>query len=320
LTTDKASTCAIGLDVGGTKIAAGIVLHDSGEVLFRQQIPTRAERGGSAVLDDALRLATGLLDEARHSDLSVAGIGVAVCELVDVAGNVTSSHTIGWQGMPVGRRFSRLAPTVIESDARAPALAEALYGAGRGRRLFVYVTVGTGISYSLVQDGLPYAGAHGNALVLASMPLTTTCTQCGARLHPVLEEFAAGPALVERYNEQADATVTGGEAVLAAAQRGNPIARDIVTTAGEALGVTVGFLVNVLDPQAVIVGGGLGLAGGLYWQSFLESTRTHIYADVTRNLPIQRAELGVDAGLIGAAACLFRPGARPGRPHIQPFE
>jgi glucokinase len=302
--TDRAatlSTWAIGLDVGGTKIAAGIVALESGHVLERRAIPTRPERGGAAVLDDVLALAEALCVTANAQGIQVGGIGVGVAELVDRIGKVTSSHTIAWSGIPVRERLERLAPTVVESDVRAHALAEARYGAGRPYRLFAFVTVGTGISSCLVQDGTPYAGARGNALVLASSPLTTACTTCGTLLRPVLEEFASGPALVARYNQSTGRYVARAEDVIAAADHGNAAAIEIVLTAGAALGVSVGWLVNVLDPEAVIVGGGLGLAGGLYWENFVSTTREHIWAETSRDLPILMAELGPDAGLIGAA-------------------
>ena len=90
--------------------------------------------------------------------------------------------------------------------------------------------------------------------------------------------------------------------MLAAADRGDPDAARVVRDAAEALGSGVGFLVNVLDPEAVVVGGGLGLAGGLYWDALIDSVRRHVWAEATRDLPIVRAELGTDAGLIGAAA------------------
>jgi len=293
---------AIGIDVGGTKIAAGLVALDSGAVLERQTISTHAGRGATAVLDDVVAIAEALAAHASARGGQVCGIGVGVPELVDLAGNITSGHVIAWQGVPVRERLARLAPTLIEADVRAHALAEARYGAGRPYRLFAFLTVGTGISCCLVRDGIPYAGARGNALVLASSPVTTTCTACGMVLRPVLEEFAAGPALVTRYNQLGGRQVARAQAVVAAATEGDLAAREIVVTAGAALGVSVGWLVNVLDPQAVIVGGGLGLAGGLYWQSFVAAARAHIWADTTRDLPIITAQLGPDAGLIGAAA------------------
>jgi len=298
--------CAVGLDVGGTKIAGGLVARETGDVLLRRVIPTRPERGGQAVLDDCLALAGELYSAGRAKGWAVQGIGVGVAELVDLDGAVTSGQTIDWRDLPVQAAFARLAPAVVESDARAPALAEGMYGAGRPYPIFCYVTVGTGISSCLVQEGRPYAGARGNALVLATMPLSTVCTTCGAELHPVLEEFASGPALVARYNQASGRQVERGEAVLAAMEAGDPLAREVVGSAGDALGSSVAFLVNVLDPAALIVGGGLGMAGGLYWDRFVASTRRHIYADNTRTLPILPAALGVDAGLVGAAAAIFQ--------------
>jgi glucokinase len=226
---------------------------------------------------------------------------MGVCELVDPRGNVTSAYNFDWRHLPVQQQLGEIAPAVVESDVRAAALAEAHYGAGAPFTLFGYVTVGTGISSCLVQAGKPLAGARGNALVLATMPLTTTCTTCGAVLQPVLEEFAAGPALLARYHQAGGRAAQNGQALFAAVADQDAIAVAVVRSAGEALGTSVAFLCNLLDPEAVIVGGGLGLAGGLYWEAFVTATRTHIYAEDTRALPILPAALGVDAGLIGAA-------------------
>ena len=300
------AACAIGLDVGGTKIAAGLVAHPSGAVLARRTVPTLPQRGGEAVLSDTLALAEGMMEEAEEGSLDLLGIGVGVPELVDPEGNITSSHSLAWQGKSVHTEFSCLAPTFVESDVRAGALAEAMYGAGRGYRLFVYVTVGTGISSTLVQDGRPFAGARGNALVMASSPFTVECDACGTELNPILEEFASGPALVTRYNRHGGRAARMGEDVTAAAAQGDEAAVRVVSSAGEALGNSAGFLVNVMDPEAIVVGGGLGSSGGQYWDSFVASTRAHIWAENSRGLPIHPAAMGADSGLVGAAASVFQ--------------
>lgn len=306
--------CAIGLDVGGTKIAAGLVAHPSGAVMAKRTLPTLPQRGGEAVLKDSLALVEDLMGEAERRNQELLGIGVGVPELVDPEGNITSSHSLAWQGRSVQREFSRLAPAIVESDVRAGALAEAMYGAGREYRLFVYVTVGTGISSTLVQDGLPFAGARGNALIMASSPFTTECSSCGTVLNPVLEAFASGPALVARYNRHGSRAAERGEDVTAAAEEGDDAAFKIVKSAGEALGNSVAFLVNVMDPEAVVVGGGLGTAGGLFWDSIVAGTRAHIWAENSRGLPIVAAAMGVESGLVGAAATVFRnlPGTMVG--------
>jgi len=296
------SFCAIGLDVGGTKIAGGLVDLSDGAVLARRVIPTAAGRSGAAVLANTVELAAMLAAAAAAQGQAVRGIGLGLCELIDPAGNVTSAQTIDWRNLSVTECFAHIAPAVIESDVRTAALAEARFGAGRPHDPFIYITVGTGISSCLVQHGVPYAGARGNALVLATGALTATCPSCRTTFHPVLEEFAAGPALVTRYNQQAGASLARGEEVMDAVDAGDAVALDVVNSAGAALGVSVGWLVNVLDPAALVIGGGLGLAGGRYWESFVASTRAHIWAENSRGLPILPAALGADAGIIGAAA------------------
>lgn len=298
---EDASRYAIGIDIGGTKIAGGLVDLETGALLVRHTALTAAERSGQAVLRTVIEIAAALADAAATCGVSAAGIGLGVCELVDPHGNITSAHTIDWRGLPIAHELAAIAPVVIEADVRAHALAEATYGAGRDLREFVFVTVGTGISSCLVLDGLPHAGAHGNALVLASSPLTTICPTCGAVAHPVLEAYASGPALVARYNHEAGAALVRAEEVFTAASAGDHTAGAIIQSAGEALGVSLGWLVNVLDPQALVIGGGLGMAAGRYWDAMNTSVRAHIWAATSRDLPILRAALGGDAGIIGAA-------------------
>ena len=158
-TTNTNDICAIGIDVGGTKIAAGVVTR-AGELLFHRRLPTGAERGGEARCATSRR-SVELINRAEEANMKVTGIGLCAAELVDLDGNVTSGHTIKWNGWPIRERLSRIAPTVIESDVRAAALAEAIYGAGRDYEIFLYLTVGTGVSCCLVMHKRPYAGAHG---------------------------------------------------------------------------------------------------------------------------------------------------------------
>ncbi|MBI3476012.1 MAG: ROK family protein [Acidobacteria bacterium] len=298
--------CGIGIDLGGTKIAAGLVSFPSGNILAKEIVPTRPERGGQAVLDDAIAVARNLRRRAGDLGKEVRGIGVGIAELVNLEGEITSEYLIKWCGLPAKQALSQVAPTQFESDARAPAIAESLLGAGKPFVNFIYLTVGTGISYCLMVEGKPYTGAHGHAILVASGILTSECEKCGTVQDQVLEEFAAGPGLVARYNRHADTAVTTGEQVTSAAAAGDPIAQHIVQSAADALGNSVGFLVNILDPQAIVVGGGLGLAGGLYWDRFIHSTRRRIWSEVSRDLPIIPAKLGPDAGLIGAAAIVCK--------------
>ena len=301
----EATICGIGLDVGGTKIAGGLVTPE-GKIISRRVIPTLPQRGGEAVLQEAFALAVSLRDDALAVGLSVRAVGIGVGELVDLQGNVASAQTIPWRDVPVQKRFADLAPAVVEADSRAAAFCEAKFGAGRNLRIFLYVTIGTGIGSSLVLDGVPYAGARGSSGTLASSPLTTRCAECGTVLRPVLEQISSGPAIVARYNELARRSVANGEEVLGAAAAGDRHAVHVVQIAAEALGATVGLLVNVLDPEAIVVGGGLGTAGGVFWERFVASTREHIWSETQRDLPIAIAEYANNAGFVGAAALALR--------------
>ncbi len=287
---------AIGIDVGGTKIAAGVLDLDArnGAILMRAHQPTAPQRGGDAVLGDVLALARDLHKRVKQAGGEIAAIGMGVCELVNRCGEVTSDFTIAWKGVAVQAALNEIAPAVVEADVRAHALGEAIFGAGRGSDPFVFATVGTGISACLVQSGVPFVGARGNALVLATGPISIAAPD-GALQSFVLEEYASGSALVRRYG------VERTEQIFAAAQQGDERARTMLHDAGWLLGGALGWLASVLDPAAIVVGGGLGSAPGLYWDALAAGVRAHIWSDATRALDVRQATLGNDAGIIGAA-------------------
>jgi glucokinase len=292
-----AGSGVLGIDVGGTKIAAGIVDPENGAIVRRETIATEPTRGGAAVLADTLELARRLI---AATDRRVERIGVGVPQLVDNAGRIRSAYNFDWTDLPVRDRLAAVAPAVIESDVRAAARAEARFGAGKGRRLFAYVTIGTGVSYCLVIDGRPHAGANGFAIHFASSALHVPCEACGHVNAPVPEEIASGPAIAAAYARRTGRRL-GAAALLTAASSGDAIASDIVTAAARQLGPLVALVVNMLDPEAIVLGGGLGLAAGLYREEMIAAIRAHIWAESCRNLPILPAALGVDAGLVGAA-------------------
>src|SRR5262249_30611329 len=155
--------------------------------------------------------------------------------------------------------------------------AEARFGAGKGQRVFAYVTIGTGISYSLVVDGRPHTGANGFAIHFASSALHVPCEICGHINTPILEEVSSGAAIAAAFARRTGGSA-GGADVLAAATSGDAIAADIVTAAARQLGPLLAVVVNMLDPEAIVLGGGLGSATGLYRDELIASTRAHIWA------------------------------------------
>jgi glucokinase len=297
---------ALGIDVGGTKIAAGIVNFPAGDVVAQHTISTGAKRGGEAILRDVVELAERLSGEAEQARLTVVGTGVGLCEIVDPSGGILSTNCISWNAHPVCKALERFGPVFLEADVRAAARAEALFGAGRRFSIFLYVTVGTGISSCLMINGSPYLGARGATGTMASSVISVQCDECGTVNDRTLEDIASGPALVARYNRLKRNGARTGNDVIAAAVRGDTDALSVVRSAGEALGSVVGLLTNVLDPEALIIGGGLGLSEGPYWESFLDSIRRHVWSEVHREVPILRAQTGQNAGVIGAAAVAWK--------------
>ena len=269
MTTSDAQRAVIGIDVGGTKLAAGLVDVRSGRVHGHLRVPTGKERGPAPILADCVALA-----EQLAAAEPVAAIGLGLCEFVDLQGRPDSAQTIDWRDVDVAAAFAHVAPLVVESDVRAAALAEVRFGAGAGIREVLYVTVGTGISCALLLDGVPYAGAHGHAISLGA---------------PVVEDVAAGPALAARGGRARAEDVVGDPALAA-----------VVDEAATALGREIAALVNALDPAIVIIGGGLGL-NDAYRERVERAARPHLFSARVATVPIVPARLGTDAGIVGAA-------------------
>ena len=291
------SEVALGVDVGGTKVAFGLV-----DAVGRLAEASRIENRKAQSADDLLQQ---VADEARRlaataGPAGVAAVGVGICELIDLDGQVRSSASIPWSRRQILGALSSIGPVVVEADVRAAALAEARFGAGRGYDSFAFVTVGTGISSCLVLGGVPYRGAHGTAKLLGSAPVTMTCPHCAMRQRVSLEEIAAGPALVRQFERRTGVKAGCAEEVFAAAEQGDAVAEGLILELGETLGSFVALLVNIVDPQAVVIGGGLVTAGGVLWDEVVRSARAHIYADHVRALPIVMAALGATSGVVGA--------------------
>jgi glucokinase len=258
----------VGIDVGGSKIAAANVDVTAGTVLRELRVPTPVGAGGQAVLDTCVQLA------GKVAPGGADAVGIGLCEFVDPSGTPTSAYTVDWLGLDVESAFADAARVRIESDVRAGALAEARFGAGRGLASFVYVVVGSGVSHCLVLDGQPYEGARGNAIVTGAPPV----------------EFAVGGLALARR-----AGVASAEQVLA-----DPLHAPLVEASSAELGRALAMLVNALDPETLVIGGGLGLVDP-YRERVVAAARAAIEHEATRKLPVVPAALGVRSGVVGAA-------------------
>ena len=293
---------AIGIDIGATKVLGGVVNVRTGAVLHSEEIAAQPEREPVTVLNEIVGLADRMRTAAAGNALSVQGLGVGVAEIVDPSGNITTSDTFDWLDLPVAERFAEIAsPVVVESDVRAAACAEARFGAGRNLGSFAYVTIGSGVSSCLMIDGKPLVGHTGCAIVLSSATTHEHCPVCGESHEFCLEDYASGLGMTRRYAEASGREINRTEEVFEAAAAGDGHATDTIESAARALGKNIAQLANLFDPAAIVLGGGLGLATGLYRDTLVASVRQQIWHEPVRTLPIVPAALGTSAGLIGAA-------------------
>jgi glucokinase len=233
-------------------------------------------------------------------------VGISVPELVDLEGTVVTDVVIPGLSGDL-KEWADVGVALVESDVRAAALAEARVGAGRVFPSFAYVSIGTGISSAFVQGGTVWPGAHGAAILLGSGPFGPQLRPDG-RPYP-LEEVASGPAMVAAYRARGGSAESAREVLDLYSY--DLLAAEVVAQAGAAAGQGVALLVNVLDPHALIVGGGLGCVDGPYWQALEASARTHIWAEAARRITLLRSTLGPDAAAIGAALAAAADRSRP---------
>ena len=304
-------TRAVGVDVGGTKIAAGVV-DDDGHVIDRTRVPSPQDDPEQLVA--AIGLAVGEL-RTRH-EISAVGVGAAGFIAAD-QNHIHFSPHLEWGNGPVADQISeRLGlPVVIENDANAAAWGEHKYGAGRGFDDHLMLTVGTGIGGGLVLDGELYRGGGGMAAEVGHLTLVRGGRQCECGRRGCWEEYASGSSLERDARDAAArgeapgllavagsvAAITGA-LVTEQAQQGSEEAVAMLGVLAESLAAGISSLVSVLDPSVVVVGGGVSSAGHL----LLEPLTTALYADLSggsrRPAPeVRLAVLGNDAGIVGCA-------------------
>lgn len=316
--------CAIGIDLGGTKVAAAVV-DDSGRIHGKGHRATEAQRGPAAVIGNmAKAVEEALAATPPHLREQVQGIGVGAPGIIDAAaGTVLLAPNLRWENLPLRalleERFGQ--PVAMDNDANCAALGEQWAGAARGRRHVVMVTLGTGVGGGLILDGRIYRGAGGFAGELGHIPVDEDGPPCGCGRRGCLEVYASASAIAARGREavaaghgrairaQARRTSRGqidARAVLAAAQKGDPTAAAIVREAAGRLGWTLAGVVNALNPEVIVVGGGISRAGNLLLDPVRAEVARRALGGPAGQVEIVAARLGNEAGLVGAASLLWR--------------
>lgn len=303
---------SIGVDIGGTKVAAGVVTR-SGEVLERVTVPSPTSSPASvedAIVDVVARL---------RSIYPVGSVGIGAAGWVDSEqALVRFSPHLAWRDEPLRDRLrARIdLPVIVDNDANAAAWAEYRFGAGRGARVMVCITLGTGIGGALVVDGRVFRGTYGMAGEWGHMTVVPDGERCACGNRGCWEQYASGNALVREANSliasgapQASALaraagpegITGPD-VTAVALAGDVPAAELIADVGTWLGRGMANLAAALDPELFVVGGGVSEAGGLLLKPAIESYGRSLTGRGYRPLArIALAHFRNDAGLIGAA-------------------
>jgi glucokinase len=301
------STRVLSLDIGGTKIAAALVDAD-GRVTARLGCRT-AGSGGQAVVDQAAGLAMSLAEQAKKSGAGPAALGVAVPGVVAPGtGRVEWAPNIsGWRDIDLGRLLSEAVslPAEVGLDGQLAALGEHWAGAGRGCTDLLCVTLGTGIGGGIISGGRLLRGAGNLAGCVGWMVTDARLAESPqAQAHGMLESAAGGRAMAEQAIElRPEWAALGSEAVskLVSEAPRDAGSRELLADASRQLGLAVAGLVSVLNPQVVVVGGGLGLAVPVFREQIERAVARHAQPQCARQARVVTAGLGADAPLVGAA-------------------
>lgn len=304
----------VGVDIGGTKIAAAVVTS-SGQVL------TRARRETPSQNEAAIRRSVAEIVRTLAGSHEIAAVGISAAGFVDrQRRKVVFAPNLAWRDEPLADRVAEetALPTLVENDANAAAWGEFRYGAARDANDTVMVTIGTGIGGGIVINGKLMRGGYGMAAEIGHMRVERGGLLCGCGNRGCWEQYGSGTALTRLGRElvasaaptatrltelsHGDPELLQGQHITQAAQEGDPASVELLRAFGLAFGEALSSLAALLDPELIVIGGGVCEAGDLLLGPVREGFADHLIAKGHRPLaPITVASLGNDAGMIGAA-------------------
>ncbi|MFC2006241.1 ROK family protein [Chloroflexota bacterium] len=309
----------LGIDLGGTKILTAVT-DAQGKMLSRDHSITLAKEGQQAVIKSILESVGRTLDQAHivAADLAAIGLGAAGLSNPEMGILFTSPHLHGWENVPlrdiIEKEFGR--KTFLINDANAAAVGELYFGAGRGARNFIYITVSTGIGGGIIIDGKNYTGYTGMAGELGHMVIDDKGPQCNCGNNGCWEILASGTALAReaRYRIKEGAVTSilkyaGGdlekinaEAIHEAARASDKLADELIAQTAYYLGVGLANLINIFNPEVIVIGGGLSNIGDRLLKPAFEEAGCRAFRQAYQAVRFARAELGRNSGVLGAAA------------------
>jgi len=326
----SAERTVIGIDLGGSKILT-VVTNTRGDIISRDYRPTPAAQGSEAVIEEILKSVDSASEQAGIAIAELRAIGVGAPGISNPETGVvfTSPHLPGWKNVPLRDIIqSKLGKkTFLINDANAAALGELYFGAGRGARNLIYITISTGIGGGIIIDSELYTGAIGAAGEVGHMTIDDKGPLCDCGNTGCWETLASGSALAQKAKQRIKEGVgtsildyIGGDlekvtakVIQTAAEHGDTLARELIADTGYYVGVGLANLINIFNPEVIVIGGGLSNMGNMLLEPAYKVAGERAYKEAYQAVRFALAELGGNSGVLGAVAFALRQMRKGGR-------
>ena len=307
---------AIGIDLGGTSVKYALIDRE-GVFHFEGKLPSRADESKEAVIQQLLIAIEQTKAFAKEHNYHIKGIGLGTPGIVDETDRIVlggAENIKGWENLHLADIIEEATGLSIKigNDANLMGLGETKFGAGKGARNVVFVTVGTGIGGAVVIDGKLFNGFANRGTELGHVPLIANGEQCACGSVGCLEHYASTSALVRQFTKAAHEagmkfgdTEINGELIVKLYKENHPVAVKCLNAHCNYLGHGIGGFINIFSPQLIVIGGGLSEAGDWYIQKVSDKAFSYCIPDCAVNTRILAATLGNKAGSLGAASLVF---------------
>lgn len=303
----------IGIDLGGTKISGALATLD-GELLATYTIPTKAEEGEAAIIGRIIEVVEKVLEDGDKKTEDIKAIGIGSPGPLDTKkGTIITTPNLPFKNFnivqPIAEKFG--IKTYLDNDANAATIGEYMFGAGKGSENMVFVTVSTGVGGGAVLNGKVYRGNTSNALEIGHMTLLEDGPKCGCGNSGCLEALSSGTGIARRAKEALETGVKSSLSqyenitsyeVFKEAANGDEVAKEVLDRALTYLGIGIANIITSFDPEVVVIGGGVSKAGEIVFDKVKEVVNKRCFKTLAESTKILPAELGTDAGVIGAVA------------------
>ena len=323
----------IGVDVGGTKVAAGLV-DQAGEILLQARTPMLATGEAAAGLSAVTSAIEALLRQAKSNPKTnhpIGGIGICAPGPLDpISGIVVNPPNVPcWRNYPLAHEVAKLyrVRVRLDNDANAAALAEARWGVGRGYHYIFYATIGTGIGSGIVLDGKIYHGRTGAAAEGGHVSIDYRGPQCACGKRGCIESLASGPAIALRARGKVDADPGRGSTIFALAggnrdaissehvgkaySSRDSLATEVLLETVDLLALWLGNIIDLLDPDVIVMGGGVSIMLAPFFEHIKDQLPRCCINSRCQEIPLVMARYGQDAGIAGGAALCWEMARQP---------